>query len=142
MTITAPAEVRKPLPEVNSVNKIYWDAAADHVLKVQQCPNCDRYQYPAVVLCPGCSSEMGWVTASGRGTLHTFTIIRLVFHPAFEREVPYNVSVVELEEGPLMITNVVGIDDDELEIGMPLRVVFDDVAEGVSVPKFTPEVAR
>jgi hypothetical protein len=81
---------------------------------------------------------MQWVTASGRGTLYTFTIIRLVFHPAFAKEVPYNVAVVQFEEGPLFVTNVVGIDNDALEIGMPLTVVFEDVADGVSVPKFTP----
>ncbi|MHA3795390.1 Zn-ribbon domain-containing OB-fold protein [Sphingomonas sp. YL-JM2C] len=130
--------VQRPLPLVDPINKPFWDAAARHELIVQRCPGCERRQYPPLILCPDCSSEFEWTRASGRATLHTFTIIRLVFHPAFAKEVPYNVSVVELEEGPLFITNVVGVDNDALEIGMPLEVFFDDVADGVAVPKFKP----
>lgn len=128
--------VQKPLPLVDSFNKPFWDAAAGHVLKVQKCGNCGRHQYPALALCPDCSSELGWVKASGRGELYTYTIIRRVLNPAFEQEVPYNVSIVRLEEGPLMLSNVVGVENDDLEIGLPLEVVFEDVADQVAVPKF------
>ena len=133
--------VQKPQPLVTAISEPFWTAAASHVLKIQKCPNCARLQYPALLLCPQCSTELSWIEASGLASLYTFTVIRLVFHPAFEQLVPYNVAVVQLDEGPFMVTNVVEIENEELEIGMSLQVVFDDVAEGVGVPMFAPRTA-
>lgn len=139
--MTTEMQIPKPLPLVDAINKPFWDAAARHELVVQKCMGCSRHQYPPLVLCPDCSSEFEWVAASGRAELYTFTIIHLVFHPAFAEEVPYNVAVVKLAEGPLFITNIVGMADEDLEIGLPLEVIFEDVDEGVSIPKFKPTEA-
>jgi uncharacterized OB-fold protein len=75
---------------------------------------------------------------SGRGTLFSYVIYHRPYHPGFKGELPYNVSIVELEEGPRMVTNIVGIANDELRIGMPVEVIFDDVTEDVTLPKFQP----
>jgi Predicted nucleic-acid-binding protein containing a Zn-ribbon len=77
------------------------------------------------------------VPVSGRGKVFSFVTFHRVYHPAFEQEVPYVVALVELEEGPRLLTNIVGIAPDKVACEMPVKVVFDDVADGVSVPKFT-----
>jgi uncharacterized protein len=80
---------------------------------------------------------MEWVKGSGRARLHTYVVIHHTFGTAF-REMPYNVAVVELEEGPLFHTNIVGCDDDVLVVGMELEVVFEDQPEGFTLPVFRP----
>jgi uncharacterized OB-fold protein len=94
---------------------------------------------PPSKLCPGCLSDaFTWKPVSGRGTLFSYVIFHRPYHPGFKGELPYNVSLVELEEGPRMVTNVVGIAHDELRIGMPLEVIFDDVTDDLTLPKFQP----
>jgi uncharacterized OB-fold protein len=70
--------------------------------------------------------------------VHTFTVIHAAGHPAFTGEVPYNVSVVELDEGPLMLTNVVGVAHEQLVVGMPVEVIFEPVNPGMAIPRFRP----
>ena len=79
---------------------------------------------------------MRWSPVSGRGKVFSFVIYDRVYHPAFAEDVPYVVALVELEEGPRLISNVIGIPPDDVRCEMPVEVVFDDVAEGVAVPKF------
>jgi uncharacterized OB-fold protein len=129
---------RKPLPKVDELNGPFWQAAREHRLVIQRCDRCDRSQYPAVESCPACGASLKWVDARGTGVLHTYTVFHQVYHPAFADAVPYNVSIVELPEGPLILTNVVECENADLRIGMPLEVVFDDVGEGVTLPKFRP----
>ena len=81
---------------------------------------------------------MAWRQASGRGTLYTFTIMHQVMNPGFASAVPYNVAQVDLDEGVRMTSNVVGIANDALRIGMKLEVVFEDVGDNVRIPKFRP----
>jgi len=81
-----------------------------------------------------------WVKVSGRGKLYTWTTIFQRYHPAFADELPYNVAMVELEEGPRVITNVVECKNDDLHIGMEVEVVFEDVTEEITLPKFKPSL--
>ena len=128
----------KPVPEVTGANRPFWDAAADHTLSIQLCDNCQRYQHPPLVLCPTCEGQFKWVQASGRATLYTFTVFRQPYHSSFVDDVPYNVSVVELDEGPQMLTTVVGCEIDDLHIGMRLQATFDDRRDTVTLPRFAP----
>ena len=75
---------------------------------------------------------------SGRGKLYTWTVIHQRYHPGFAEEIPYNVSIVELEEGPRLTTNIIGCTNDDLRVGMEVEVVFDDVTEEITLPKFKP----
>lgn len=136
MEMNVAEAVAKPTPEINRITRPFWEAAAEHRFVLQRCRQCGRFQYMPLERCPSCSGSYEWVDASGKGVLHTFTIMRVAYHPAFNDEVPYNVSVVELEEGPLMVTNVVGCENDELEIGAAVEVVFEDVSPGVAIAKF------
>ncbi|MFY9328085.1 MAG: Zn-ribbon domain-containing OB-fold protein [Georgfuchsia sp.] len=129
----------KPLPEITRWSKPFWDACNAHKLIVQRCVQCGRYHMPAAELCPKCSAKLEWVSASGRGKVHTFTIFHVAYNPAFKDDLPYNVSVIELEEGPLLLSNVVNCANAELCIDMPVRVVFEDVTSEQTLPRFEPD---
>jgi len=79
-----------------------------------------------------------WVEVSGRGKVYTWVVIHQRYHPGFVEELPYNVTLVELEEGPRLITNIVGCNNEDLHVGMDVEVVFEDVTEEITLPKFKP----
>jgi len=133
------AEYRKPLPIPNEDTKEYWEGAKRHELTIQRCKNCGTYRFPPKALCHNClSMETEWEKVSGRGKLYTFTIFHQVYGPEWKEEVPYNVAVVELDEGPRMISNIVNCKNEDLRIGMELEVVFEDVTQDITLPKFKP----
>ena len=132
----------KPLPHPQGESDIYWGKAREHELWIRQCNDCgEAYFYPRDIS-PCCfSKNTSWKQASGKATLYTYGIVHRAPHPGFKGDVPYVVALVELEEGPRMPTNVVGIDEptpDKLRVGMPLEVTFDDVTDSISLPKFRP----
>jgi hypothetical protein len=77
-----------------------------------------------------------WVRVSGRGRVYTWVVIHQRYHPGFAGELPYNVAIVELEEGPRLITNIVGCKNEDLRIGMEVEVIFDDATDEITLPKF------
>jgi uncharacterized OB-fold protein len=117
----------------------YWDAARGGKLLIRRCRACKRaYFYPRD-FCPHCWSEdVAWEEASGRATLYTWSVVRRNDLPPWGERVPYVAAVVDLEEGPRMMTNVVGCDPDELAIGMPLVVDFRQDTEEITAPVFRP----
>ncbi|MEH7112485.1 Zn-ribbon domain-containing OB-fold protein [Neobacillus niacini] len=129
---------KKPLPKITRQSKPFWDAAKRHELMVQQCAECGWYHLPAAELCPKCSGELEWVHASGKGKVHTFTIFHVPYHPAFKDELPYNVSIIELEEGPLLLSNVINCKNEDINTGMPVQVTFEDVTPEISLHRFEP----
>ena len=132
-------EYQKPLPQIDEVSRPYWEAAKRHQLALQKCQACGYYRYPPGDTCPRClSGSLMWVKASGRGTVYTWTVFHKVYHPAFAGEAPYAVVAVELEEGPRLLTNLVDCKIDDIKVGMPVEVVFDDVTEDITLPKFRP----
>ena len=132
--------VPKPVPDVDEeAMRPFWEGALEGRLMIQRCKQCGAYQGPTAGLCIECLSEsLEWVQASGKGTLHAYGIMHQRYHPGFYDEIPYNVGMVELEEGPRLNTNILGISDADLRVGMPVTVTFETVAEGVSLPKFRP----
>jgi len=132
------SEYSKPLPEVTPDNQPFWDACKRHELSLQRCHDCGHLRLPSPI-CPQClSMESGWVAASGRGKVFTWTVIHQRYHPGFAGELPYNVSIVELDEGPRLLTNIVGCSNEDLRIGMDVEAVFEDVTEEMTLPKFRP----
>ena len=88
-------------------------------------------------MCPEClSTEWVWTKVSGRGIVYSFVVFHRVYHTGFKDEVPYVVAVVELEEGPRLMSNIIGCDPNAVHCDMPVEVVFDDVSEEVTLPKF------
>jgi uncharacterized OB-fold protein len=117
----------------------YWDAARNHQLALPECLSCRRFYFYPRDHCPVClGGDVRWRAVSGRGFLHTYVIAH---HPApgFEADAPYVIAVVELEEGPRMMANIVGIEPDPalLELDMPLEVVFTERGP-MTVPNFRP----
>ncbi len=131
--------VAKPLPQISAEMAPWFDAARRHELVAQRCAGCDTWRFPARDLCSRClSRDFAWERVSGRGTVFSFAVMHQVYHPAFAAEVPYPVVVVELDEGARMLSNLVDCPVDQLRIGMPVEVVFDDVTPDVTLPKFRP----
>lgn len=130
---------RKPVPEPDTVSATFFDGARDGKLMLQYCASCGGWSFPVRERCPHCFAKgLGWRAASGRGTLYTFAIMHQVMNPGFADAVPYNVSQIDLEEGVRMVSNVVGIANGALRVGMKLEVCFEDVGGDVCVPKFRP----
>jgi len=129
----------KPLPRIDEINKPYWEAAKRHEFVLQRCDNCGNYRYPAGIVCPHCMSDkLTWVKVSGRGRVYTWVVIHQVYHPAFAGDIPYAVVAVELEEGPRMSTSLVGCKPEDITIGMPVEVAFNDVSREIALPVFRP----
>ena len=129
----------KPLPQITREMAPFWEAARRHQLVAQRCRGCGAYRFPARDICSRClSREAEWVPVSGRGTIFSFAVMHQVYHPGFAAEVPYAVVVIELDEGARLVSNLVDCAPADIRAGMPVEVVFDDVASDVSLPKFRP----
>jgi len=131
--------VAKPEPVPTPETQLFWDGCAAGELRIQRCLDCGKpYFYPRPV-CPECgSTNVEWFTASGEATLYSYVINHRPA-PGFEDDAPYAIAVVQLAEGPRMMTNLVGVPNtpDELVLDMPLRVTFEQRGE-VSLPLFAP----
>ena len=98
-------------PTINDVNRPFWDGCGRGHLLVQRCSHCARLRYPAAVVCPNClAPEAQWQPMSGRGQVFSFVVFHRAYHPAWEGKVPYTVALIELDEGPVMLSNVIGVD--------------------------------
>ncbi len=139
----AEADVRKPLPAITPEAKPFWDAAAQQKLMIQRCKACNAWVWTPRPSCNECGSEnIDWTQMSGRGEVYSFTVIRQIVgraaSPAFQKDVPYVVAWVDLDEGPRMITNIVGCAVEEVKLGMKVTVQFEQAADDVWLPKFRP----
>lgn len=125
------------LPTPDEETEPYWEAARQHRLLIKRCHACGRHHFYPRPFCPRCwSPDVEWVEASGRATLYTYSIVRRNDLPPFDERVPYVAAIVDLDEGPRMVTNVIDCGDADLTIGMPLEVAFRDEGDGFSVPVF------
>ena len=116
----------------------FFEAAKDHRLLIQRCTACSEYQFYPRKLCVHCGSpDVEWAQASGRGTVHTYTVIHQQGMPGWRDEVPYVAAVIDLEEGVRMTSTVVGVEPSSVTVGMPVEVTF--VNEGMyTLPRFRP----
>jgi uncharacterized OB-fold protein len=133
------AAVQTPVPVSNYDNAGFWEGCRNHELRIQRCLGCGHLRHHPRPMCPACNSlEYDWQRASGLGTLYTFTVVHRPTLPAFDAKLPYNVAVIQLDEGPYVVSNVVECEPEALRIGMRVQVVFEDLDESVSLPKFRP----
>ena len=134
-------EYTKPLPRPLSpaLTRPFWEAAKRHELLMPRCTMCDHVFFYPRSECPRClSANLEWVKVSGRARLHSFTIVQQPANTAFRDDVPYVYAVVQLDEGPRLVSNIVQCDIDTLRVDMPLEAVFDDVTPEWTLVKFTP----
>ena len=131
--------IEKPLPAITEDGAPYWEGCRQGELRMQRCTACGHLRWPPAVLCARCLGQGGeWVALSGRGTIYSFIIVHRPQHPAFFEDAPYNVAIVELEEGIRMHANVVGCENEALRVGLPVEVVFEKVNDEVTLPRFRP----
>ena len=137
--MTPAASPRFDLPAVDPDTAPFWDAARDGRLLIRRCGACGRAHFYPRPFCPHCwSDEVAWEDASGGASLYTWSVVHVNDLPPFGELVPYVAAVVDLAEGPRMMTQVVGCPFDQLVIGMPLEVTFEPRPEALTVPVFRP----
>lgn len=129
----------KPLPYVHGETRPFWEGAKRHELLIQRCGDCGKFYFYPRSLCPHCMSDnIEWVKVSGKGKIYSFTISHRTGTLPFQKDIPYNIAIIELDEGVHMLSNVVECRNEDLRIGMPVEVVFDDVTPEITLPKFRP----
>jgi uncharacterized protein len=122
----------------DALSQEFWDRCARHELVFQKCRNCGTFRNPPGPICYVCrSTDADWTAVSGEGTLYSYTIVTHPVHPALVDRVPFNVSLVEFPDAPgvRLITNVVDADPEDLEIGMPVRLHWDELSHA-TLPRF------
>jgi hypothetical protein len=129
----------KPTPLINADTKAFWEGCRERELRFQRCAACGHLRWPPSILCPRClSRDAEWLVASGRGTVYSYAVYHVAYDPAFRDDLPYVVALVALEEGPHLLTNIVGCDPAAVACDMPVVVSWDDVTETLTLPKFRP----
>ncbi|WP_199589326.1 Zn-ribbon domain-containing OB-fold protein [Blastococcus sp. TF02A-26] len=133
---------RRPLPVPDALSAPFWEAAARHVLTLSRCSDCGTLTHPPNVACDACGSTDPRFTAApvdGRGVVRSWTVIRQSFLPGFADLLPYVLVDVELAEQPdvRLVGRLLDGPDAPLKTGSPVRVAFEDLADGVAVPAFT-----
>ena len=132
------ADKYQPLPQPTPETQHFWDGTRAGELRLQRCAECGHVYFPPRPFCPDCAARRVEVfTASGRATLYSYVIN----HRAPKGwQAPYSIAVVELAEGPRMMTNIVGCDQtpEALELDMALEVTFEKMSDTISLPKFKP----
>lgn len=110
------------LPEPTKRDAPFWDGLKAGELRLQRCNACSSFQYPAETFCYECgATSLEWERVSGGGTVYSFITVHQRYHPAFGDNLPYNVSIIELDEGPRMVSNVIGIESHDVTIGMRVQ---------------------
>lgn len=132
-------QIDKPLPAVTEDGAPYWAATREGQLSVQRCDDCGHLRFPPSAVCPKCLSETHtWTPLSGKGAVYSFIVVHRPQHPGFFADAPYNVAIVELDEGIRLHANVVDVANEDLRIGLPLEVVFEKIDDEITLPKFRP----
>jgi uncharacterized OB-fold protein len=132
-------DIQYPDPAVDWETRAYWEGAARGELVLQRCASCGVVQHRPRAQCAKCLAPgIEHFVASGRGTVHTYTVTHQNVLPAFAPACPYVMAYVDLAEGPRLLTNIVGCPPEQVRVGMPVRVEFVPTGE-FAVPRFRPE---
>lgn len=140
--MTTPAEPQPalpaPVPPVNPETREFWDATAQGRLLLKRCRDCGSVIWYPRAFCPECASlDTQWFEASGRGRIYSYTVNHRG-EGAYQASASFVLAYVELDEGPRMMTNVIGADPADLAVGLPVEVVFHDTGGNAALPRFQP----
>ncbi len=126
-----------PPPIPNADSRVYWEAAARDELVLRRCTACGKRHFPPRHLCPHCwSDQFEWTKCTGKGVIYSFTVMHRAPMPVFAKRVPYVVALIDLDEGPRMMANIVGEEALQTRIGDRVSVCFEQRAEGAKLPQF------
>jgi uncharacterized OB-fold protein len=127
--------LQRSLPETDGYAGAYWQAASEGKLLIQRCPACGNHQHYARPFCLACGNRNpGWVAASGKGTVWSFTTVHR--GPYDDLPTPYVVALVRLEEDVVLLSHIVGTDPEHVRCDQPVELTFQDLREGVRLPVF------
>ena len=130
-----------PAPQPSPDELPFWEACRRRELRIQRCADCATFRHPPVPVCAHCRSRrIEWAAVPGTGTVFSYTIAAHPTHPALRGHAPYNVAVVLLDEAGdvRLVSNVMGIANDDLAIGLRVRLEWDPIADGQNLPRFVP----
>lgn len=131
---------KKPLPEIRPETKPYWDACKKHELLIPKSKDSGELFFYPRAMSPGddMSEDIEWVKSKGKGKVWTFSVHHMGPSKAYKGDPPHVVALVEMDEGVKMMTNIIDCDPHDVQIGMEVEVVFDDVTDEITLPKFKP----
>ena len=120
----------KPSPLPNADTKPFWEACNRESMIYQQCQSCHYHQFYPRRICKQCGSDnLVWVTATSRGTVYSFTVQYRAPTPAFREDVPYVIALIDLDDGIRMMMNIKNCNPEDVHIGMPVRIIFEERGE-------------
>jgi uncharacterized OB-fold protein len=129
--------IERPLPNATEDTEAYWAACKAGKLVVSRCGGCGHRFLPPSSICPAClSADVSFQPVSGRGKIYSFIVVHRPLHPAFFEEAPYNVAIIQLEEGPRMHSRIIETPASELRVGLPVEVTFQKMDDEISLPMF------
>jgi uncharacterized OB-fold protein len=127
------------LPIQYPEEKPFWEGAKRHQLVLQRCDDCKKVLYPIGPTCPHCgSNRFTWQPMRGRGTVHNFVIYHKAWVPYYKDKVPYALVQVEIEEGPRLTTNLLGVPVSDVRIGIKVEAAWEDLTDEVTLLQFKP----
>lgn len=127
----------EPVP--NAETQAFWDGCKQGQFLLQRCASCGAHRHPPGPICSRCLSDrFEWIPARGTGTVYSFTVVREQRAPGWSELVPYVLTVVELDEGPHVLTNVIDVAPENVRIGMPVEVTFAALGDSIALPVFRP----
>ena len=131
------SEYSLPLPELEGLHAEFYEHCRNHALHFQRCNDCRAFRHVPREMCAECGSwNWSWIPSCGRGRVFTWTVVERPMHPAFASACPYAPVVIEMEEGVRLLSEVSNVDPAELQIDMRVEVVYDDVTDAITLPKF------
>lgn len=137
--MTTPPTKPLPKPANEELSRPFWEAAKRHELIMPRCNTCSNVFFYPREACPVClGADLGWTPVSGRGRVYSYTIVHQAVNAAFQPDAPYAYAVIQLDEGPRLVSNIVDCPVEDVTVDMPVTAAFDDVTPEVTLVKFKP----
>jgi uncharacterized OB-fold protein len=132
----------EPVPPVTDLTRPFWAGGLSGELRLQRCADCGHLRYPVAGICPRClSPEAVWTATSGRGTVLSYVVFERAYHESWRDEVPYVVALIELDDGPVLLSNVIGVPPPEVAVGQRVAVTFSRRGAEAALPQFELDAA-
>lgn len=136
------ANITRPLPTITEDSAEFWASTRQHAMRLQRCDDCGNFWYYPGPVCHTCgSTRFTWTLVSGRGTIYSYSVLERAKGNPFENDVPITIVLVRLEEGPVMMSNLIDHGDDRPTIGAAVEIAYEDVDDEVTLPVFRPATA-
>lgn len=129
----------KPIPVATRWSKYYWESANQNKFVIQKCKDCGEYNFMPRMVCPNCfSDQLEWVEAAGKGKVYSYSIVLNNAPTAFASDVPFVLAIIQLAEGPKMVSNIIDVDFEKIQCDMDVEITFERLNEDINLPKWKP----